>query len=154
MARRGWRPRWSRRTRLPVTAKLRLGWDAASEQTAPAVAHALAGVGIQLVTVHGRTRAQAFAGAVDREGIRRVVERSPVPVIANGDVLTVADARAMLEATGARGLMIGRGVIEDPWLIRDVAATLAGDPVPAPSFARRAGRLHPRPLPRPRRPRR
>jgi nifR3 family TIM-barrel protein len=115
---------------IPVTAKLRLGWSA-QEETAPEVARALEEAGVAAITVHGRTRAQAFAGAVDLAGIRRVVEAvQRVPVIANGDVLTVADVRRTLGETGAAGVMIGRGAIEDPWLFRDAVAQLRDGEAP------------------------
>jgi nifR3 family TIM-barrel protein len=116
---------------IPVTAKLRLGWDA-GDLSAPEVARALEDAGVSAIAVHGRTRAQCFAGPVDRLGIRAVVSAVSVPVFANGDVLTVDDALSMLEDTGAAGLMIGRGAVEDPWLFRDVDAALRGADAPPP----------------------
>lgn len=106
--------------RIPVTAKIRLGWDV-GDLTGPDVTRALEQVGVSAVVVHGRTRAQAFAGTVDREGIRAVASAVSIPVLANGDVLTSQDARSLLRDTGAAGLMIGRGAIENPWLFAELA---------------------------------
>jgi nifR3 family TIM-barrel protein len=123
---------------IPVTAKLRLGWSEGS-LTAPQVASALAKVGVAAVCVHGRTREQVFAGSVCADGIRSVVEAAPtIPVIANGDVLTPQGAADMLARTGAAGVMIGRGAIENPWIFRQTLAHLRGDPAPRlPSLAER-----------------
>ncbi|MFM8218057.1 MAG: tRNA dihydrouridine synthase, partial [Planctomycetaceae bacterium] len=96
---------------IPVTVKMRLGWD---EQniTAPAFARAFEEVGVAAVAIHGRTRAQGFSGKVNRDGIRQVVEAvRRIPVIGNGDVLTVADAEVMLRETGCTGVSIGRGAL-------------------------------------------
>jgi nifR3 family TIM-barrel protein len=107
-------------TRLPVTVKMRLGWDDA-QITAPQLAREFEQAGIAAVTIHGRTRAQGFSGSVNRAGIRRVVEAvERIPVIGNGDVRTVADAQRMLDETGCDGLSIGRGALANPWLFRQL----------------------------------
>ncbi|HID22583.1 MAG TPA: tRNA dihydrouridine synthase DusB, partial [Planctomycetaceae bacterium] len=111
---------WVRRivesVRLPVTVKMRLGWDERSI-TAPDLAREFEQVGVAAVTVHGRTRQQAFRGSVRRDGIRAVVEAvHSLPVIGNGDVRTVADAARMLRETGCTGIAIGRGALANPWI--------------------------------------
>ncbi len=118
---------------VPVTVKVRLGWHNAD--VAAELARQMEAVGIAAVTVHGRTKAQRFAGQSDLDGIRGVVEAVPrIPVIANGDVVSVETAREMLRRTGAAGIMIGRQALKEPWVIRDVARDLAGEaPVPPPT---------------------
>lgn len=121
--------------RVPVTAKMRLGWDDAN-LTAPDLARALADVGVAAVFVHGRTREQGFGGRVNLAGIRSVVEAAPgIPVIGNGDVTTPEAARVMLEETGCAGVSIGRGAFYNPWIFRQTAHFLAtGELLPEPSF--------------------
>jgi len=108
--------------RVPVTAKLRLGWDD-SCLVAPDLAARLVREGIRAITVHGRTTEMRFKGEVRRDGIREVVdavraEDDSVPVIGNGDVTTPELAIEMLEATGCAGVMIGRGAFSRPWIFR------------------------------------
>jgi nifR3 family TIM-barrel protein len=101
--------------RLPVTVKMRLGWDDSS-WSAPFFARAFEQVGAAGIIIHGRTRAQGFSGSVNLDGIRAVVEAvERIPVIGNGDVRTVADAERML-ALGCAGVAIGRGALLNPWL--------------------------------------
>jgi tRNA-dihydrouridine synthase B len=120
---------------VPVTAKVRLGWDDGSI-VAPSLAPALADVGIAAITVHGRTTEQKFRGTCRLDGITRVVEamqRHPeVPVIGNGDVRLPQDAQRMLATTGCHGVMIGRGALGQPWLFRDAAYYLATGTMPPP----------------------
>lgn len=117
---------------LPVTVKMRLGWDATS-LVAPRLAADLERVGVAAVTVHGRTAAQAFRGRVDLDGIARVVEAvDRMPVIGNGDVKCPADAVKMMQHTGCAGVMIGRAALRDPWIFRDTQALLAEGRVPPP----------------------
>ena len=107
--------------RVPVTVKMRLGWDE-SQITAPRFARAFEEAGVAAVAVHGRTRAQGFKGSVNRDGIRRVVQAvERIPVIGNGDVRTVADAARMFAETGCHGVSIGRGALANPWIFRQLA---------------------------------
>ncbi len=101
---------------IPVTAKMRLGWDAGSI-TAPELVRALEDAGIAGVFVHGRTREQGFEGKVSLEGIRQAVAAARrIPVIGNGDVTTPQGARRMIESTGCAGVGIGRGAFYNPWI--------------------------------------
>lgn len=111
--------------RIPVTAKMRLGWDERN-LTAPDLARALEDVGVAAIFVHGRTRAQGFSGRVNLDGIRAVVDAvRSVPVIGNGDVTTPAAAQLMLNRTGCAGVSIGRGAFYNPWIFRDTLAFIA-----------------------------
>jgi nifR3 family TIM-barrel protein len=101
--------------RIPVTVKMRLGWDG-DNLTAPHFAREFEKVGVAAVTIHGRTRAQGFGGRVNLDGIRAVVEAvERIPVVGNGDVRTIADAAHMLAVTGCAALAIGRGALLNPW---------------------------------------
>ncbi|WPZ37097.1 tRNA dihydrouridine synthase DusB [Thalassobaculum sp. OXR-137] len=111
---------------LPVTLKMRLGWDA-ENRNAPELARIAEAAGIRLITVHGRTRCQMYTGTADWSGIRAVVETVSLPVVANGDVTSIETARACLEESGADGVMIGRGCYGRPWFPAQVAAALAGE---------------------------
>lgn len=102
--------------RIPVTVKMRLGWDTQT-LSAPYFARAFEDVGVAALTIHGRTRAQGFRGEVDKDGIRQVVEAvKRVPILGNGDVRTVAEAQAMFHETGCAGIAIGRGALLNPWI--------------------------------------
>ena len=104
--------------KLPVTVKMRLGWDR-DHQTAPELAAAFEQLGVAAVTVHGRTRQQGFQGNVNRTGIADTVRAvKSMPIIGNGDVLTPEDALSMIEETGCAGVAIGRGAMLDPWIFR------------------------------------
>jgi tRNA-dihydrouridine synthase B len=99
-----------------LSVKMRSGWDAESIN-APEFARIAVDEGAELISVHGRTRAQQYTGLADRDVIRRVVAAVPdAPVLANGDVTRPADVFAMLRATGAAGVMIGRGALGNPWI--------------------------------------
>jgi nifR3 family TIM-barrel protein len=109
-----------RSVKIPVTVKMRLGWDD-RQITAPQFARAFEEVGVAAVAIHGRTRQQGFSGVVNRDGIRAVVEAvRTIPVIGNGDVRTIADAARMLRETGCHGVSIGRGALANPWIFRQL----------------------------------
>jgi nifR3 family TIM-barrel protein len=131
--------------RIPVTAKMRLGWDS-ENITAPDLARALEDTGVAAIFVHGRTRAQGFSGTVNLAGIRAVVGAvRSVPVIGNGDITTPEAARLMLDETGCAGVSIGRGAFYDPWIFRRTEHFLAtGVLLPEPGFGERIRvmRLH------------
>ncbi len=112
---------------IPVTLKMRTGWDHAN-RNAPRLARIAEDVGIDMITVHGRTRDQAFQGRADRNFISNVKKSVQIPVIANGDIESAADARDMLRQSGADGVMIGRAVYGRPWLIGAVSSALRGLP--------------------------
>lgn len=124
---------------IPVTVKHRAGWDD-RHLNAPEFACAMVEAGAAMITVHGRTRTQGFSGKSSLEIIRKVREAVPqgVPVIGNGDVLTLDDYVRMRVETGCDAVMIGRGALGNPWLFADIRAWLRGETPPgAPSLAER-----------------
>ncbi len=122
-------------TSRPVTLKMRLGWDAAA-LNAPAIAARAEAAGVQMIVIHGRTRCQFFRDRADWGAIRATVEAVRIPVIANGDIASAADARTALRLSGAAGVMIGRGAQGMPWHTAAVARALAvGGEAQAPSAA-------------------
>ena len=133
---------------IPVTVKMRLGWDDES-LTAPDLARAFEQVGVAAVIVHGRTRQQGFKGKVNRAGIRAVVEAvERIPIVANGDIRTIADAAATFEETGCAAISIGRG----RWPIRSSSASSTAGPHRRPgprADLRRTDRADVPPFPRP-----
>ncbi len=111
--------------KVPVTLKMRLGWDENS-LNAPELARRAEASGIALVTVHGRTRVQFYTGKADWRAIREVRKAVRIPLVANGDGADLEDARAMLAASGADAVMLGRAAVGRPWLIGAIARGLAG----------------------------
>ena len=124
--------------RIPVTAKMRLGWDE-KNLTAPDLARALEDVGVAAIFVHGRTREQGFGGRVNLAGIRAVVQAvKTLPVIGNGDITTPEAAQTMLNETGAAGVSIGRGAFYNPWIFQHTLHYLqTGELQPEPPFQER-----------------
>jgi tRNA-dihydrouridine synthase B len=120
-------------TPLPVTLKMRLGWDDSSLNAA-ALARRAVDAGVKMITVHGRTRQQFYKGSARWDLVRAVVEEVDVPVVVNGDIVDLAAARRALEQSGAAAVMIGRGAQGQPWAVGQVGAALAGTEVlPAPT---------------------
>ncbi|RMF33426.1 MAG: tRNA dihydrouridine synthase DusB, partial [Alphaproteobacteria bacterium] len=118
---------------VPVTLKMRLGWDADS-LTAPDLARRAEAAGIRMITVHGRTRSQFYKGRADWAAIGAVRRAVRVPVVANGDIADLASAWAARRASGCSAVMVGRAAQGRPWLLAQIAAGLAGrDRPPAPT---------------------
>ncbi len=115
--------------KVPVTLKTRLGWDDAL-LNAPELARRAEAAGIAMITIHGRTRCQFYKGNADWAAIANVKQAVGIPVIANGDITGVAQAREALRLSGADGVMIGRGAQGRPWILAQVAAALYGAPAP------------------------
>ncbi|MCC5974294.1 MAG: tRNA dihydrouridine synthase DusB [Rubellimicrobium sp.] len=113
--------------RIPVTLKTRLGWDHDCLNAAD-LARRAEGAGVAMVTIHGRTRAQFYKGRADWSAIAAVRAAVRIPVIANGDIVDAASARAALAASGAAGVMVGRGAQGRPWVPAQIAARLSGAP--------------------------
>ncbi len=124
--------------KIPVTAKMRLGWDD-DNITAPELARALEDAGVAAIFVHGRTREQGFGGTINLGGIRKVVAAvHTIPVIGNGDVTTPQAAKKMFDETGCAGVSIGRGAFYNPWIFVHTRHYLdTGELMPEPRFSER-----------------
>jgi tRNA-dihydrouridine synthase B len=112
-------------TPLPVTVKMRLGWDDDSLNAASLAKRAV-DAGAQMITVHGRTRQQFYKGTARWQLVREVVEAVDVPVVVNGDIVDLKTAREALQQSGADAVMIGRGAQGQPWVVGQIGAALAG----------------------------
>lgn len=118
---------------VPVTAKIRSGWDRASADI-ERTGEVLESAGIAAVAIHARTRSERFEGRANWNDITRLVGAVSIPVIGNGDVRTGSDAQRMLEETGCRGVLVGRGAVGNPWIFEEARALIEeGRRVPRPS---------------------
>ena len=119
---------------VPVTLKMRTGW-CADVRNAPVIALAAEAAGVQMLTVHGRTREQGYKGFAEHDTVAHIKSRVNIPVVANGDITSPQAARDVLQRTGADALMIGRAAQGRPWIFREIAHFLAtGDPLPPPDL--------------------
>jgi nifR3 family TIM-barrel protein len=126
--------------RIPVTVKMRLGWDDRNH-TAPQLAREFEQVGVAAVMIHGRTREQGFSGKVNFAGIHAVVDAvDTMPIIGNGDVRSIADAERMFDETGCAGIAIGRGALLNPWIFAQLCSWEVTESVGfVPSYEQRLG---------------
>lgn len=129
--------------KIPVTVKMRKGFQDPSGDEAAEMARRAEASGLSAVTVHGRTQAQQYGGKADWEAIGKVKRAVKIPVIGNGDVLTPGDAKRLFEVSGCDGIMIGRGGLGNPWIYRNLDSVLSGarDAVYVPSVAERKATL-------------
>jgi nifR3 family TIM-barrel protein len=124
--------------KMPFTVKMRLGWDEENVNVLE-IAKMAEDAGVDAIAVHGRTRAQFYAGQANWEKIAEVKRAVSIPVIANGDVRTCADLKKIMEVTGADGVMIGRGAQGNPWIFQRLTHYLAtGEELPPPTMQERA----------------
>lgn len=126
---------------VPMTVKMRLGWDLEAVN-APEVAAAAVEAGARMITVHGRSRMCAYKGSARWDLVRRVRDAIDVPLLVNGDIVDAESALRALEASGADGVMVGRGVTRDPWAIARISAALHGTDFDEPSAHDRRALLH------------
>lgn len=129
-----------REVSVPLTLKIRIGWDE-STINGVEVAQMAEAAGVELLTVHGRTRVQLYTGAADWDRIGEVKRAVSIPVVGSGDVVSVATARARLERSRVDGIAIGRGAMENPWIFSQVATALRGEVADPPTPSQRFGAL-------------
>jgi len=118
-----------KRTQVPVTCKIRAGWDVHSLNYLEMV-KALADAGCAAIAMHARTRAQGYSGQANWHWIRDLVEQSPIPVLGNGDVFTVQTAHELLQTTGCQAILIGRGALGNPWIFSELKDPKSSRPSP------------------------
>ena len=126
--------------RVPVTAKIRLGWDD-KNRVGPEVCRILEGEGIAAIVVHGRTKAQGYSGLADWECIEECVHATSLPVVGNGDIRSALEAQKRKENTGVKGLMIGRAAMENPWIFSEIKEYFKTGQLPAPQSAQQRWQL-------------
>jgi tRNA-dihydrouridine synthase B len=119
-----------------MTVKMRLGWDH-DQYTAPAIAADAVKAGAKMIAVHGRTKSDGYKNRSLWHEVRHVVDAVDVPVLVNGDIVDPASARAALKASGAAGVMVGRGVMTDPWCLARISADLRGEAFDEPTLGDR-----------------
>ncbi|MFM8410538.1 MAG: tRNA dihydrouridine synthase DusB [Alphaproteobacteria bacterium] len=125
---------------VPLTLKIRIGWDE-STINGVEVAQMAEAAGVEMLTVHGRTRVQLYTGAADWDRIGEVKRSVSIPVVGSGDVVSIATARSRLDRSRVDGIAIGRGAMENPWIFSLVAADLRGDPSSPPTVSQRFAAL-------------
>ncbi|HSD09342.1 MAG TPA: tRNA dihydrouridine synthase DusB [Candidatus Binatia bacterium] len=130
-----------REVSIPVTLKMRSGWDEASRNAAEVAAIAEA-AGLAMVTIHGRTRVQLYHGEADWSVIPALRRRVSIPVVGSGDVLTAADALCREHEFAPDGVMIGRGALANPWIFRQIEELRRGEPAYGPSLEERLATMH------------
>lgn len=121
---------------IPFSVKMRLGWDS-STQNAPQIAAYAQDAGASMVVVHGRTREEAYRGKAHWDRVLPVVKALQIPVLVNGDIMTMQDARDALSQSGAAGIMVGRGLLRNPWLLRQISDEREGCEIYKPSLDER-----------------
>ena len=126
----------SKAVKIPVTVKIRAGWDSSSIN-APEVAKILEANGASLICVHARTKEQLYAPGIDLSVIERVKNAVSIPVIGNGDIYSAKDAIEMMRKTGCDGVMVGRGAMGNPWIFEEISARLDGKSYTSPTLRER-----------------